>query len=948
MADTFDPYYVWLGIPPQERPANFYRLLAIQLLESDPDVIDNAADQRTAHLRTFQSGKHGKEAEKLLNEVSAARVCLLDPKKKAAYDQQIKASLAAQQAAGAAPTQQPSTPRPAENWDELLGDADGKSPKPAGKRSPGGASSKKRGAPVALLAVAGLLLAAAIGIGLFVLNSKPADGALAFDWPTDERADTKLTIDDQPVTLPTSGIIPISAGEHRVRAERSPLYMPWTATIVVAPAEQHPVAIEWKPKAEVDLDWPTKDRAGAEVTVDGKQQAISDHVPLQLLMEPGQHSIRILRPGTEPVQTGVYVALGGRRTIAVAPAAAVGKLVVQWPAEQRKDSQLSIDGAEATPAASSEASVEFALQTGQHTIRITRAGFQPFEQTVELAVGDNKPLLLVWTPEVAQPNPQPVTPPFEATPAAPSPEPNKIADVASAKKLPVPSVDEQAKLAKQLDELYKPTHSVADAAKANELYDLAEKSQSPAERYMLLTKGAELAAGGGDFALAFNGIDQLATAFEVEPFADKQKVLEKAVAAATTADQLKALVTAAEPLLDEAVAADQYDTAMAIAANASKALAKRPLDMQFRKAADDLLARRRRDIRMLEPQWATAQKAQKVLESSPDDAEANSTLGRWYCLDKFDWPRGLPFLAKGKDEKLKSTALAELKPPATTDEQLQAADAWWESSQKELGLARDAIRLHAGDLYTAALPGLSSQLARIKIDNRLAEVAKLPRPAAPAPPTVLVTIVKARWGGGQHWSVVTPRVQEAVRRGETVWASTDFLQADPTPGWRKHLEITFVKLGRQQTMELDEGRQWTKSDYASAPRETAVSSAPAAAVPATAIPPLDVGVVPTGPSGEPAMLQFVEWTSPSDDKGMKNVFRKEDSGWVEYKDGTVNAHFAETARTQKWVELYDAGRGVWVRLSRTRSSWSKDKKNWIVSAHGAPTESSIAPLAPNK
>ncbi len=820
------------------------------------------------------------------------------------------------------------------------------SPRASDRRA--AASGKKRGAPVALLAVAGVLLAAAIGIGLFVLNSKPADGALAFDWPADERADAKLTVDDQPVTLPASGIIPISAGEHRVSAERSPLYMPWTATILVAPAEQHSVAIEWKPKAEVDLDWPTKDRAGAEVTVDGKQQAISNHVPLQLLMEPGQHLIRILRTGAEPVQTGVYVALGGRRTIAVAPAAAVGNLVVQWPAEQRKDSHLSIDGAEATPAASSGATVEFALPTGPHTIRITRTGFQPFEQTVELATGDKKPLLLVWTPEVPQPNPQPVTPPFEATPAAPSPELPKVADVASAKKLPVPTADEQARLAKQLDELYKPTHSAKDAAKANELYDLAEKAQSPAERYMLLTKGAELAAGAGDLALAFGGVDQLATAFEVEPFADKQKVLEKAIVAATTADQLTALVTAAEPLLDEAIAADQYDAAMTIAATANKALTKRPLDLQFRKAADDLLARRRRDIRMLEPVWATAQKAQKVLESSPDDAEANSTLGRWYCLDKFDWPRGLPFLAKGKDEKLKSAALAELKPPATTDEQIQKADAWWEASQKELGAARDSIRLHAGDLYTAALPGLSSQLARIKIDKRLAEVAKLSRPAAPAPPSVPITIVKARWGGGQNWSVVTPRVQAAVRRGETVWASTDFLQADPTPGWRKHLEITFVKLGRQQTIELDEGRQWTKTDYAGAPRETAVSSAPPVAVPATAIPPLDVGATPssTEPADIGAVLQFVEWTSPSDDKGMKNVFRKEDSGWVEYKDGNAVSHFTETARTPKWVELYDASRPVWVRLSRTRSTWSRDKKSWIVSAHGAPTEEPETAAAP--
>ena len=59
MADDFNPYHVWLGIPPEEQPANHYRLLGIRLFESNGDVIDSAADRQMAHLRTFQGGKHG-------------------------------------------------------------------------------------------------------------------------------------------------------------------------------------------------------------------------------------------------------------------------------------------------------------------------------------------------------------------------------------------------------------------------------------------------------------------------------------------------------------------------------------------------------------------------------------------------------------------------------------------------------------------------------------------------------------------------------------------------------------------------------------------------------------------------------------------------------------------------------------------------------------------------
>ncbi len=94
MAAAFDPYYKWLAIPPEEQPPNHYRLLALTLYESDPDVIANAADQRMVHIKSFQSGKHSAASQKILNEVAKAKVCLLDPEKRAEYDQQLRAELA--------------------------------------------------------------------------------------------------------------------------------------------------------------------------------------------------------------------------------------------------------------------------------------------------------------------------------------------------------------------------------------------------------------------------------------------------------------------------------------------------------------------------------------------------------------------------------------------------------------------------------------------------------------------------------------------------------------------------------------------------------------------------------------------------------------------------------------------------------------------------------------
>lgn len=93
MSGTFDAYHVWLGIPPSEQPPNHYRLLGITAFETDLDVIDHAANRQMAHVRTFQSGKHGPRSQALLNELSSARLCLLNADKKSAYDDQLRTKM---------------------------------------------------------------------------------------------------------------------------------------------------------------------------------------------------------------------------------------------------------------------------------------------------------------------------------------------------------------------------------------------------------------------------------------------------------------------------------------------------------------------------------------------------------------------------------------------------------------------------------------------------------------------------------------------------------------------------------------------------------------------------------------------------------------------------------------------------------------------------------------
>jgi len=108
----FDAYRKWLGISPKDQPPNHYRLLSLELFEDDPDAISNAADRQMAHLRTFQTGPHSALSQQLLNECSAARVCLLNKEEKAKYDTVLRKQAIIGQAAAQATVAATTPPAP--------------------------------------------------------------------------------------------------------------------------------------------------------------------------------------------------------------------------------------------------------------------------------------------------------------------------------------------------------------------------------------------------------------------------------------------------------------------------------------------------------------------------------------------------------------------------------------------------------------------------------------------------------------------------------------------------------------------------------------------------------------------------------------------------------------------------------------------------------------------
>jgi hypothetical protein len=206
MSDHFDPYHVWLGIPPEERPdgkPNYYRLLGLRLYEDNSDVISNALDQRRGHLRSVQGGKRAALSQQLLNEVSTAGVCLLDAVKRQRYDDQLRTKLATDEPA---PIPLSALPSPAPNLQIPAGlPPEPHFPNPYPVAGPPAIPIRNPPVPVAPAAVGGrpswftpivfgssgvlVLLLLIVGVGLFLAfrsRSRP-EVAVIKHWPQIEQ-----------------------------------------------------------------------------------------------------------------------------------------------------------------------------------------------------------------------------------------------------------------------------------------------------------------------------------------------------------------------------------------------------------------------------------------------------------------------------------------------------------------------------------------------------------------------------------------------------------------------------------------------------------------------------------------------------------------------------------------------------------------------------------------
>ena len=111
----------------------------------------------------------------------------------------------------------------------------------------------------------------------------------------------------------------------------------------------------------------------------------------------------------------------------------------------------------------------------------------------------------------------------------------------------------------------------------------------------------------------------------------------------------------------------------------------------------------------------------KLLDA-PDDAFANTAVGRWYANDVQQWERALPMLVKGSDQTLAKAAGAELALTSASKaaDQAAVADQWFDLGKRTVTL-KESFWRHALGLYELAKPRLSGLNVTI-LEKRIGEI----------------------------------------------------------------------------------------------------------------------------------------------------------------------------------------------------------------------------------
>jgi hypothetical protein len=742
VAHTFDPYHKWLGIAPKDQPANHYRLLGIDLFESDPDTISNAADRQMAHVRSFQTGQNSDVSQRILNEIAAARVCLLDPTKKFAYDVGLKEALRPVVA-------------PVVNQ------------RPVSKMNTQMALLILGAASVGVLAVVLLLSRSKPTVARPPVAEKPAQ--------TREAPPPKPSNEEEPEPKPKPEPKPQAPPEPEPKPETDvkPKDKTEDATNEDSQRKSEGPREDTSPKSETPRMIGTGLPSGAVLIFTFDKSSVVRRGENLYVRDLSGHGNDGLVSGTQLVTgcVGTGISIAGPADYVECPdnksLNPSAFTICTWVKERSRQGgyfvskedwegggdrgyvlrcgqlnrvvDLTIGGG-----VWQEVRSDIGLELGRwHHVAATYDGKQTavFVNGVKrgstalkrpiahsrynLRIGGgtfdkNRTLdgtldeLAIFGRALTEAEIQSV---YQMGLNGKGLQWRERGDSDTAR-LPIPDQASQDKACSQVKELFDADHTAAKgsseklSALASKLLEKAQEATDEASQYVLLDFAKTFSVEAGNAALAMRAIDQIGDRFQCDVLVLKVECIAACAKAARTSEQTTTLLTTIEPIIQASLAEADFDTAKNLSRVAVE-LARKIRDSATLKR----LAATNREIEDLERQYYRDVKpAMEVLKRTPEDPTANFVVGKYLSL-RGNWEKGLPMLTLGSDSELKSLATADLKSPTDGSEQKRLADEWWNFASKHEEF-RASARQRASEWYRKALPvltGLEKEVATKRI-----------------------------------------------------------------------------------------------------------------------------------------------------------------------------------------------------------------------------------------
>lgn len=737
---AFDPYLKWLGIRSPRRPPDHYALLGLRRLEDDPDVIANAADRQMAHVKTYQSGQFAQISQRLLNELAAAQVCLLNAEKKRAYDERLRREQMEHAAQWAETTEldaddlrgaalpQASPARPTEQPAIVVADR----PITLRRRRPDVAPM------VALLTA--MIVVGGLGWLYYANKLSPRPSSAITAPPTNPAPAAADSAPAQP--LPE---VPPSAGATGPTVRRAPAQANPPAANGTEVADQNISPLANALDAVADQGEPVGSKPGQLV---GPAQAL-DEAERALLRKDVRSAGAMLQIAKFASQKepelasrwrrldAVYAALQPfvqalEQTVAELKGAAeleqagkrwrilelrTGRLVLAGPVGQQVLSLADVpsaalldlvrQGSRAADAQVRRGGVAMLLYDPQGDA--ARAAQELEQLSLLMPVAEDE--LLQDLLQTAQQR--------RAPPHSPA-NPTAAAQITLAR-APWPDPEALHKAQEKVRQTYiSPPESDADwrlLHVATLLAAARDESLLAVERAAILQEAFESAVLAGNADALAAAVAAMGAYFHVERWEREHEGLTKTQPHARWPAAQEAIVLRALELGRRAAMDRRMDLALELTSLAA-ALAKKNKLAEIQSQAKSQAGEIRR--------WQSQHRELKDAWDADAAGQASSRqaleLGHFLCFEQHQWPLGLPKLAEGSDEKLAALAQRDLQAPGNAGDRLRLADQWWQIGEQAPPRTRAAARLRAARWYQQTLPSLTG-LERTRVQQRLTQTA---------------------------------------------------------------------------------------------------------------------------------------------------------------------------------------------------------------------------------